>query len=29
MTQHIVTAPATWELTGRLLLDLPTDGGMV
>jgi len=29
MTQHIVTASATWELTGRLLLDLPTDGGMV
>jgi indole-3-acetate monooxygenase len=29
MTQHIVTAPATWELTGRLLLDLPTDAGMV
>ena len=29
MTQHIVTAPATWELTGRLLLDLSTDAGMV
>ena len=29
MTQHIVTAPATWELTGRLLLGLPTDAGMV
>ena len=28
-TQHIVTAPATWELTGRLLLDLPTEAGMV
>jgi alkylation response protein AidB-like acyl-CoA dehydrogenase len=29
ITQHIVTAPATWELTGRILMDLPTDGGMV
>ena len=29
MTQHIVTAPATWELTGRLLFDLPTDASMV
>lgn len=29
MTQHIVTAPATWELTGRLLFDLPTDVSMV
>ncbi len=29
MTQHIVTAPATWELTVRLLLDLPTEAGMV
>lgn len=29
MTQHIVTAPATWELTGRLLMDLETDTGMV
>lgn len=29
MTQHIVTAPATWELTGRLLFDLPTDAGMI
>lgn len=29
MTQHIVTAPATWELTGRLLFDLPTDAAMV
>ena len=29
MTQHIVTAPATWELTGRLLYDLPTDVSMV
>ncbi|HEU0023240.1 MAG TPA: acyl-CoA dehydrogenase family protein [Thermoleophilaceae bacterium] len=24
-TQHMLVAPATWELTGRLLLDLPTD----
>ena len=29
MTQHIVTAPATWELTGRILMNLPTDGAMV
>lgn len=29
MTQHIVTAPSTWELTGRLLFDLPTDASMV
>jgi alkylation response protein AidB-like acyl-CoA dehydrogenase len=29
MTQHIVTAPATWELTGRLLFGVPTDGGMI
>ena len=29
ITQHIVTAPATYELTGRILFDLPTDGGMV
>lgn len=29
MTQHIVTAPGTWELTGRLLFGLPTDAGMV
>ncbi|MEM0986589.1 MAG: acyl-CoA dehydrogenase family protein [Pseudomonadota bacterium] len=29
MTAHIVTAPATWELTGRILMDLPTDGAMV
>ncbi len=28
-TQHIVTAPATYELTGRILFGLPTDGGMV
>jgi alkylation response protein AidB-like acyl-CoA dehydrogenase len=24
-TQHMMIAPATWELTGRLLLGLPTD----
>ena len=24
-TQHMLIAPATWELTGRLLLGLPTD----
>ncbi len=29
MTQHIVTAPSSWELTGRLLFDLPTDASMV
>lgn len=29
ITQHIVTAPATWELTGRLLFDLETDAGMI
>ena len=29
ITQHVVTAPATWELTGRLLFDLPTDAAMV
>ena len=29
ITQHIVTAPATLELTGRILFGLPTDGGMV
>ena len=29
ITQHIVTAPSTWELTGRILFGLPTDGGMV
>ncbi|MEZ5946631.1 MAG: acyl-CoA dehydrogenase family protein [Hyphomonas sp.] len=28
-TQHIVTAPATLELTGRVLFGLPTDGGMI
>lgn len=29
ITQHIVTAPSTWELTGRILFGLPTDDGMV
>lgn len=29
ITQHIVTAPATFELTGRILFGLPTDAGMV
>ncbi|MEQ3745053.1 MAG: acyl-CoA dehydrogenase family protein [Henriciella sp.] len=29
MTQHIVTAPATWELTGRLLFGLETDASMI
>ena len=24
-TQHVMVAPATWELCGRLLLGLPTD----
>jgi alkylation response protein AidB-like acyl-CoA dehydrogenase len=24
-TQHMMVAPSTWELSGRLLLDLPTD----
>ena len=28
-TQHIVTAPSTLELTGRVLLGLPTDGSMI
>ena len=28
-TQHIVTAPTTYELTGRVLLGLPTDAGML
>ena len=28
-TQHIVTAPSTLELTGRVLFGLPTDGGMI
>ncbi len=29
ITQHIATAPSTFELTGRLLFGLPTDAGMV
>lgn len=29
MTQHIVAAPATYELFGRILFDLPTDVSMV
>lgn len=29
MTQHIVTAPSSWELTGRLLLEQPTNASMV
>lgn len=28
-TQHATTAPATYELTGRVLFGLPTDGGMI
>ncbi|WP_310496139.1 acyl-CoA dehydrogenase family protein [Sandarakinorhabdus sp.] len=28
-TQHVMTAPPTWELTGRVLLGLPTDDGML
>ncbi len=29
ITQHIVTAPATYELIGRIEMGLPTDGAMV
>jgi len=29
ITQHIVTAPSTLELTGRILFGLPTDAGML
>ncbi|MBI1400732.1 acyl-CoA dehydrogenase family protein [Hyphomonas sp.] len=29
ITQHIVTAPSTLELVGRVLFGLPTDGGMI
>ncbi|KCZ92393.1 acyl-CoA dehydrogenase family protein [Hyphomonas johnsonii] len=29
ITQHIMTAPATWELGGRILFGLPTDASMV
>ena len=28
-TQHIVTAPATYELTGRVILGLPTNASMI
>lgn len=28
-TQHATTAPSTYELAGRVLFGLPTDGGMV
>jgi hypothetical protein len=24
-TQHMLVAPATWELAGRVLLGMPTD----
>jgi alkylation response protein AidB-like acyl-CoA dehydrogenase len=29
VTQHMLVAPATYSLTGRLLLGLPTDSGML
>jgi alkylation response protein AidB-like acyl-CoA dehydrogenase len=29
MTAHVMIAPATYELTGRVLLGLPTDDGML
>lgn len=29
MTQHMMVAPATYELVGRVLLDLPTDAQML
>ena len=29
MTQHVATAAGTYEQTGRILLGLPTDGGMI
>jgi alkylation response protein AidB-like acyl-CoA dehydrogenase len=29
LTAHVMVADATWELTGRLLLGLPTDTGML
>ena len=29
ITQHIVTAPATFELMGRVMLGLPTNDGMI
>ena len=29
MTQHMMIAPATWELAGRVLLGVPTDAGVL
>lgn len=29
MTQHVATAPGTYEQTGRILFNLPTHGGMI
>jgi alkylation response protein AidB-like acyl-CoA dehydrogenase len=29
MTQHMMVSPATWELTGRVLLGLPTDAALL
>lgn len=29
MTQHVATAPATYEQTGRILLGLKTEGGLI
>jgi hypothetical protein len=29
VTQHVMVAPATYELTGRLLLGVDTDTGML
>jgi indole-3-acetate monooxygenase len=29
VTQHMMVAPATWELTGRVLLGLETDTTML
>ena len=29
MTQHVATAPGTYEQTGRIILGLPTHGGMI
>jgi len=29
MTQHVATAPGTYEQVGRILFDLPTHGGMI
>ena len=28
-SQHMLVSPATWELTGRLLLGVPTDTGQL